>query len=175
MEEPTLPKRERLIRTPPLPNMLHAQMLLPDLAGMFRLGEAMEVPAELVHVAEVAKPAFRASSLIRLQPIQISRCGLRPHPEFAARIENLCSETPFSTMAYIKRGGNTHFDILENGSKKDSQTMRSRQSLIFVSSCTLSLLLASAGSRHVSATWRSPTATGTERISRSSSTLRTKK
>jgi hypothetical protein len=118
MEEPTLPKRERLIRIPPLPNMLHAQMLLPDLAGMFRLGEAMELPAELVHVAGVAKPAFSASSLIRLQPIQISRCGLRSHPEFAARIENLCSETPFFTTAYLKHRGNTHFDILEKWQQK---------------------------------------------------------
>ena len=56
---------------------------------MFRLGEALEFPAELVHVAGAAKPAFSASSLIRLQPIAISRCGLRPHPEFVARIENL--------------------------------------------------------------------------------------
>jgi hypothetical protein len=62
MEEPTLPKQERLIRTPPLPNMLHAQILPPDLAGMFRLGEALEFPAELAHVAGVAKTAFSAPS-----------------------------------------------------------------------------------------------------------------
>jgi hypothetical protein len=42
-----------------LPSMLHAQMLLPDQAEMFRLGEALEFPAELVRAAGVAKPAFR--------------------------------------------------------------------------------------------------------------------
>jgi hypothetical protein len=75
MEELKLLKQGRLIQTPPLPSMLHAQMLLPDQAGMFRLGEALEFPAELVRAAGVAKPAF--SALSRLQPIQISRCGLR--------------------------------------------------------------------------------------------------
>lgn len=87
MEELTLPKQDRLIQTQLLPNMLHTQIPLPDLPVLFRLGEALEFPAELVHVAGVAKTAFSARSLIRLQRVrQISRCGLRPNPEFAARI-----------------------------------------------------------------------------------------
>jgi hypothetical protein len=60
MEELTLPKQDRLIQTQLLPNMLHTQMPRPDLPVLFRLGEALEFPAELVHVAGVAKTAFSA-------------------------------------------------------------------------------------------------------------------
>jgi len=51
MKELALPRQEQLIRTQPLPNMVHAQIPLPDLPEMFRLGEALGFPAELVHVA----------------------------------------------------------------------------------------------------------------------------
>jgi hypothetical protein len=57
MEELTLPKQERLIQTQPLPNMVHAQIPLPDLPVMFRLGQALDFPADLVHMAGVAKAA----------------------------------------------------------------------------------------------------------------------
>jgi hypothetical protein len=59
MEELTLPKPDRLIQTQPLPNTVHAQIPLPDRPEMFRLGEALEFPAELVHLAGVPKSAFR--------------------------------------------------------------------------------------------------------------------
>jgi hypothetical protein len=58
MKELALPRRERLLQTQPLPNMVHAQIPLPDLPGMFRLGEALDFPADLVHEAGVAKAAF---------------------------------------------------------------------------------------------------------------------
>ena len=61
MEEPALPKREQQIQTQPSPNMVHAQIPLPDLLEMFRLGEALGFPADLVHVAGVAKAAFSAA------------------------------------------------------------------------------------------------------------------
>ena len=43
-EELALPKQEQLIQTQPLPNMVHAQIPLPDLPRMFRLGEALDFP-----------------------------------------------------------------------------------------------------------------------------------
>ncbi len=41
--------------------MEHAQVLLPDLPGMFRLEKVLGFPADLVHVAGVAKAAFSAA------------------------------------------------------------------------------------------------------------------
>jgi hypothetical protein len=58
MEELALPKQEQPIQTQPLPNMEHAQVRLLDLPAMCRLGKALDFPAELVHVAGVAKAAF---------------------------------------------------------------------------------------------------------------------
>jgi len=60
MKELALPRREQLIQTQPSPNMVHAQVPLPDLPGMFRLEEALGFPADLVHVVGVAKAAFSA-------------------------------------------------------------------------------------------------------------------
>jgi len=60
-EELALPRQEQLIQTQLLPNMVHAQVRLPDLPGMFRLGEALDSPADLMHVAGVAKAAFNAA------------------------------------------------------------------------------------------------------------------
>jgi hypothetical protein len=62
MEELALPKQEQLIQTQPLPIMVPAQVPLPDLPGMVRLGEAPDFPADQVRGAGVAKAAF--SSLI---------------------------------------------------------------------------------------------------------------
>jgi len=56
-EELALPTPEQLIQTQPLPNMVHAQILLPDLPEMFRLGEALDLPVDLVHLAGIAKAA----------------------------------------------------------------------------------------------------------------------
>ncbi len=61
MEELALPKQEQPIQIQPSPNMVHAQVPLPDLPGMFRLGETLDFPADLVHVAGVAKAAFSAA------------------------------------------------------------------------------------------------------------------
>jgi hypothetical protein len=47
--------------TQPLPNMVHAPTPLPDLLEMFRLGEALDFPADLVHAAGGAKSAFSAA------------------------------------------------------------------------------------------------------------------
>ena len=58
MEELALPKQEQPIQIQPSPNMVHAQIPLPE---MFRLGEALDFPADLVHVAGVAKAAFSAA------------------------------------------------------------------------------------------------------------------
>jgi hypothetical protein len=55
MKDLALPKQEQLIQTLPLPNMVHAQIPLPDLQGTFRLGEALDFPVELGHVAGAAK------------------------------------------------------------------------------------------------------------------------
>jgi hypothetical protein len=57
MKELALPRQEQLIQTQPLPSMVHAQTLLPDLPEMFRLGEALDLPVDLVHMAGVAKAA----------------------------------------------------------------------------------------------------------------------
>jgi hypothetical protein len=57
-EELALPKQEQQIQTQPLPNMVHAQIPLPDLPEMFRPGEAPDFPADLVHMARIAKAAF---------------------------------------------------------------------------------------------------------------------
>jgi len=64
MEELALPKQEQQIQTQPLPNMVHVRIPLPDLPGMFRLGEALDFPADLVHEAGVAKAAFSAGLLV---------------------------------------------------------------------------------------------------------------
>jgi len=69
-EELALPKQEQQIQTQPLQNMVHGQIPLPDLPGMFRLGEALVFPAELVHAAGVAKSAFKRGSLSNLQLIR---------------------------------------------------------------------------------------------------------
>ncbi len=61
MEELALPRPEQLIQTQRLPNMVHAETSLPDLQGTFRLGEALDFPVELVHVAGVAKSPFSAA------------------------------------------------------------------------------------------------------------------
>ena len=58
MEELALPKQEQLIRTQPLPNIVHVRTALPDLLGVFRLGEALDFPADLVREAGVVKAAF---------------------------------------------------------------------------------------------------------------------
>ena len=70
MEELALPKQEQQIRTQPLPNMVHAQILPPDQQEMFRRGEALDFPADLVYAAGVAKAAFSAASLVMLQPVR---------------------------------------------------------------------------------------------------------
>ncbi len=44
MKELALPRQEQLIQTQPLPNMVHVRIPLPDLPGMFRLGEALDFP-----------------------------------------------------------------------------------------------------------------------------------
>jgi len=41
--------------------MVHAQIPLLDLPEMFRLGEALDFPVDLVHVVGVAKAAFSAA------------------------------------------------------------------------------------------------------------------
>jgi hypothetical protein len=61
MKEPALPKREQQIRTQPSPNMVHAQIPLADLQEMFRLGEALDCPADLVGEAVPTKSAFSAA------------------------------------------------------------------------------------------------------------------
>ena len=61
MKELALPRREQLIQTQPLPNMEHARVPLPDLPGMFRLGEALDFPADLAREAGVVKAAFSAA------------------------------------------------------------------------------------------------------------------
>jgi len=48
------------MQTEPLPNMVRAQIPLPDLVEMSRLGEALDLPADLVHAAGEAKSAFSA-------------------------------------------------------------------------------------------------------------------
>jgi len=58
MEELALPKQEQPIQIQPSPNMVHAQIPLPNRPEMFRLGEALGFPADLVHMAGVAKTAF---------------------------------------------------------------------------------------------------------------------
>ena len=45
----------------PLPSMAHTTIPLPDLPAMFRLGEVLDFPAEVVHVARVTKAAFSAA------------------------------------------------------------------------------------------------------------------
>ncbi len=59
-EELALPKQEQPMQTQPLPNMARAQIPLPDLLEMSRLGEALDLPADLVHAAGEAKSAFSA-------------------------------------------------------------------------------------------------------------------
>jgi hypothetical protein len=61
-EELALPKQKQPMQTQPLPNMVHAPILLPDLLEMFRLGEALDFPADLVHAAGVAKSAFSGAA-----------------------------------------------------------------------------------------------------------------
>jgi hypothetical protein len=58
MEELPVPRQEQLIQIQPSPNMARAQIPLPDLPEMFHLGEAVDFPAEPVHVARVAKATF---------------------------------------------------------------------------------------------------------------------
>jgi hypothetical protein len=50
--------------------MLDARVSLPDLQEMFRLGEALDCPVDLVHVAGVAKATFSAALSIMLQLIR---------------------------------------------------------------------------------------------------------
>jgi hypothetical protein len=61
MEELALPKQEQPIQTQPLLSMVHAKILLPDLPEIFRPGEALDLPADLVDVAEVGKAGFSAA------------------------------------------------------------------------------------------------------------------
>jgi hypothetical protein len=70
MEELALLKQEQQIRTQPLPNMVHAQILLPDQQEMFRRGEALDFPADLAHAVGVAKAAFSTASLVMLRAIR---------------------------------------------------------------------------------------------------------